>query len=206
VTRHAAPPGVPSGYPHRMSADDTTPVRASDAEREAVAARLNAAVGEGRLTLAEFSDRIGAVYAARTRGDLVPVVADLPAGTPAPAPAGQAATRGGDRAPLLTWVGAIKRRGRWRLAGDTALGVAVGPVKLDLRGAEIAARDVTVSVRTVVGAIKVWVPAAIRVEVEGTTAIGTRTVEESHLPPYVDVPTLRLRLDTTLGTVKVYRV
>jgi predicted membrane protein len=65
---------------------------------------------------------------------------------------------------------------------------------------------VTVAVRTVVGAIKVWVPRGIRVEVEGTTAIGTRTVEESNLAPHVDVPTLRLRLDTVLGTVKVYRV
>jgi hypothetical protein len=57
----------------------------------------------------------------------------------------------------------------------------------------------------VVGAIKVWVPRGVRVEIEGTTAIGTRTVEESNLPPDMDGPTLRLRLDTWMGTVKVYR-
>jgi hypothetical protein len=51
----------------------------------------------------------------------------------------------------------------------------------------------------------VWVPRGVRVEIEGTTAIGTRTVEESNLPPDMDVPTLRLRLDTWMGTVKVYR-
>jgi hypothetical protein len=182
--------------------------RASDAEREAVAGRLNGAVGEGRLTLEEFSERIAKVYAARTHGELRPLLTDLPAapGAVAPLRSGHLVPTQAAPAPLLTWVGAIKRRGRWRLAGDTALGVAVGPVKLDLRGAEIDAREVTVAVRTVVGAIKVWVPRGIRVEVDGATAIGTRTVEESNLPPHVDVPTLRLRLDTVVGTVKVYRV
>ena len=184
-------------------------MRASDAERGAVADQLNGAVGEGRLTLEEFSERIAAAYAARTHGELRSLVDDLPADSAPVVPAGSVRlvpSQLPERAPLHTWLGAIKRRGRWRLAADTALGVAVGPVKLDLRGAEIATREVTVTVRTVVGAIKVWVPYGIRVEVEGTTAIGTRTVEESNLPPHVDVPTLRLRLDTVLGTVKVYRV
>src|SRR5690349_1434349 len=120
----------------------TEQVRASDAEREAVAERLGGAAAEGRLTLEEFSERIAAVYAARTQGELVPLVADLPV---APAPAALAVPQAAApaRAPLLTWIGAIKRRGRWRVAADTAFGVAVGPVKLDLCGAEIAARDVT---------------------------------------------------------------
>jgi predicted membrane protein len=83
--------------------------------------------------------------------------------------------------------------------------VAIGPIKLDLRGADLAAQEVTLSARTAIGAIKVWVPRGVRVEVEGTTAVGTRTIEESNLPPDVTVPTLRLRLDTGLGTVKVYR-
>lgn len=54
-------------------------VRASDAERDAVVARINQAVGEGRLTLDEFSDRLELAYAARTRGDLDPLLRDLPA-------------------------------------------------------------------------------------------------------------------------------
>jgi hypothetical protein len=50
-------------------------VRASDAERDAVVGRLNQAVGEGRVTMDEFSERLGLAYAARTRGDLDPAVA-----------------------------------------------------------------------------------------------------------------------------------
>jgi hypothetical protein len=183
-------------------------LRASDAERQAIADRLNAAVGEGRLTLEEFSDRVGSAYAARTHGELERLVTDLPAPSERSAIVVDAypipATLSG-AAPLDIKIGAIKKLGRWRLKKDNAMGVAIGPIKLDLRGADLAARDITLSARTVVGAIKVWVPRGVRVEVEGTTAVGTRTVAESNLPPDMDVPTLRLRLDTVLGTVKVYR-
>lgn len=53
-------------------------VRASDAEREAVVARLQHAVGEGRLDADEAGQRIAAVYAARLRTELHDPVADLP--------------------------------------------------------------------------------------------------------------------------------
>lgn len=60
---------------------ETTPtpaVLASDAERERVTDRLRAAAAEGRLTLAEADERQASAYAARTRDDLAPLVADLP--------------------------------------------------------------------------------------------------------------------------------
>jgi hypothetical protein len=177
--------------------------RASDSERQSVADHLNAAVGEGRLTLSEFTDRVGAAYAARTQGELSALVQDLPAARTAAAVLPAAAPP--EPAPLEIMVGAIKKKGRWRIQPSTTLGVAIGPMKLDLRDADLAAHEVTVSARTVVGAIKVWVPSGVRVVVEGRTAVGTRTIAESNLPPEMDVPTLRLRLDTGLGTVKVYR-
>lgn len=52
--------------------------RASDAEREAVVENLQRAVGEGRITVAEFEDRVQAAYEARTRGELDVLTADLP--------------------------------------------------------------------------------------------------------------------------------
>jgi hypothetical protein len=62
---------------------EPNPVRASDADRERVVARLTAAVGDGTLTLAEVEERQGAAYAARFRHELAPLTADLPA-PPAP--------------------------------------------------------------------------------------------------------------------------
>lgn len=58
-------------------------MRASDEDRHRVIAALQRHTAAGRLTLDEFSDRAGAVYAARTLGDLATVVRDLPA-EPAP--------------------------------------------------------------------------------------------------------------------------
>ncbi|OLM11066.1 DUF1707 domain-containing protein [Pseudonocardia sp. Ae505_Ps2] len=53
-------------------------VLASDSEREHVTARLRTAAVEGRLTLAESDERQAAAYAARTRDELVPLLAGLP--------------------------------------------------------------------------------------------------------------------------------
>jgi hypothetical protein len=60
------------------------PIRASDAEREAVAAVLHDAAGRGLLTVEEANERVSAAYAARFVHELPPLTADLP---PAPVPA-----------------------------------------------------------------------------------------------------------------------
>jgi hypothetical protein len=57
------------------AADD---LRAGNAEREVVVRRLNDAFGEGRLDLGELDQRIASAYAAKTMGDLKPLLADLP--------------------------------------------------------------------------------------------------------------------------------
>jgi hypothetical protein len=60
-------------------------IRASDEERTVVADRLRAALDEGRLTVAEYDERLRLAYAAVTYGDLLPLTTDLPA-APKPAP------------------------------------------------------------------------------------------------------------------------
>ncbi|EHI12000.1 DUF1707 SHOCT-like domain-containing protein [Mycolicibacterium thermoresistibile] len=53
-------------------------LRASDADRAAVRQLLERAVGEGMLTLDEYTERVDVALAARTRGELDKVLADLP--------------------------------------------------------------------------------------------------------------------------------
>ena len=53
-------------------------LRASDAERQAVARRLEQAFRDGRLTVVEFDERTQAAYAARTRRELDGLTEDLP--------------------------------------------------------------------------------------------------------------------------------
>mgnify|MGYP002624110249 CR=1 FL=1 len=57
-------------------------MRASDADRAAVAERLRVALEEGRLDLGEYDDRLQRVYASKTYGELDLLVADLPAPAP----------------------------------------------------------------------------------------------------------------------------
>lgn len=59
------------------ASEPAAPVRASDAEREEMVARLHHALGEGRLDLAETDERVAAAYAARYRSELPPLLADL---------------------------------------------------------------------------------------------------------------------------------
>lgn len=54
-------------------------MRASDADRDAVARHLGHALQEGRLTLAEYHERLDRAMGAVTLGDLSPVTRDLPA-------------------------------------------------------------------------------------------------------------------------------
>jgi Domain of unknown function (DUF1707) len=54
-------------------------MRVSDADRQAAAERLRAAMGEGRLDLLEYDTRLAAAYAAVTYADLEQLFTDLPA-------------------------------------------------------------------------------------------------------------------------------
>jgi hypothetical protein len=58
-------------------------MRASDADRQQLVDRLEAAFGEGRLRIAEYESRVAAAYQAETYGDLYLLGADLPSVPPA---------------------------------------------------------------------------------------------------------------------------
>lgn len=203
----ARPSGGSSGGPPapEPAAAADRGVRASDAEREAVVHHLNIATGEGRLTLAEYSDRVERAYASVTRADLEPLLADLPVSA-APRGSRQPVVAGVGVAPVSshrTPIGSIKRSGRWRLDGDLELRVTVGSIKIDLRGAEIAQPSIDLHLVTGVGSVKVWVPDRVRVVVGGHSSIGSRQIEQDSVTG--DGPLLRLTVDTGVGSVKVYR-
>src|SRR5215212_9722558 len=60
----------------------TSTLRASDADRDAVAAKLHQAAVEGRLDADELEERLHLALRARTYGDLRRLVADLPSARP----------------------------------------------------------------------------------------------------------------------------
>ena len=77
-------------------------LRASDADRAGVADVLGRAMSSGRLTVAEYDDRLSRAYAARTLGELAELTTDLPA-APAPAPAAPTARPAPQRPVAVPW-------------------------------------------------------------------------------------------------------
>jgi hypothetical protein len=61
-------------------------IRVSDADRQAAADRLRAAMAEGRLDLLEYDTRLARAYAAVTYADLDALFTDLPASATRPSP------------------------------------------------------------------------------------------------------------------------
>jgi hypothetical protein len=85
-------------------------LRASDAERDLVAAELGEHYQAGRLDQAEFDERVSAALRARTRRDLSGLLADLPRRQP-----GSGTTAPGATAPRATAPGAaVAGRPGWR--------------------------------------------------------------------------------------------
>ena len=82
MRRRGSKRGAPARYGGGGMSDrpepEPTPILASDADRERSVALLRDAVGEGRLTLEEFSERVGVAQAARTHKELAGLTRDLP--------------------------------------------------------------------------------------------------------------------------------
>ena len=98
-------------------------LRAADADRTAVAAVLGDHMAAGRLTVAEYEERLTRAYAARTYGELAELTTDLPTDAPVPAPAASGATvathgTSPARWGAHGWHGADA--GDWRSWGSTA--------------------------------------------------------------------------------------
>ncbi|MGH3278247.1 MAG: DUF1707 SHOCT-like domain-containing protein [Trebonia sp.] len=184
-------------------------VRASDAERDAVVGRLNQAVGEGRLTLDEFSERVELAYAGRTRGDLDPLLRDLPAEAEAAVPAtasGAAVVSAAGQGEATHWsispIGGIRHRGRWRVPRHTvAIGI-LGGVDVDLSEAELAAPEVMITKVSVIGGVSVRVPPGMRVEVSNFSILGGRDINLAGLLA-PNAPVLRIRSFSIIGGVRV---
>jgi Domain of unknown function (DUF1707)/Cell wall-active antibiotics response 4TMS YvqF len=182
--------------------DPSGEVRASDAEREAVVERLRVATVEGRLTLSELTERTEAAYTATTRGDLVPITADLPAvsGSP-PVPARPAAQ--GDREWVVAVMGDSRRQGRWRVERPLAALAVMGDVVLDLRGAEVPHGDVDVTAVAVMGDVKIYVPDGVDVQLSGIAVMGDKKVQVREAPAGQTAPRVVVRATVVMGDVKV---
>lgn len=147
-------------------------LRVSDAEREHVGELLQRAVGQGRITVDEFTERMDAAMAARTRGELNSVLLDLP---------GFALARPGTSEVLeLSYhLGQLRRRGPWRVPPRVRLAGHFGSAVLDFSEAVFATPTVTVELDKTGGSATIVVPMGATVDTDGLRVAAGRVKDST---------------------------
>lgn len=179
-----------------MTESGNRPVlRVGDADREHAVATLRHAVVEGRLTLEEFGDRVGAAYEARTEPELARLVEDLPARTAVTGP------------PVLeqkALFSHLVRNGPLRLPARTAFRSLFGTIDLDLRQATLESPEIDIEIHNLFGTVTVLVPEGTDVQVEGGTGLfATLRLDTTTSVPTAGGPVIRIRASGIGGTLNV---
>jgi Domain of unknown function (DUF1707)/Cell wall-active antibiotics response 4TMS YvqF len=165
-----------------------TPILVSDAERERSIALLRDAVGEGRLTLEEFSERVGHAQAARTDHELALLARDLPGDPVAATPPTAAVEQ------HRAFCSHLVRSGPWSLPAQSSWRSIFGTIDLDLRQARLAGPETTLEVFNLFGTMTVIVPEGVEVVVRGGGLFASQKIESPQRPPIASGP--RLTIDT----------
>ena len=177
--------------------DRVPDVRASDADREAIVTRLQAAVGEGRIDLDEFGQRADAAYAAVTRAELDALVADLPT----------------HPYRAVEIVGQRPVEEVSNVFGDIKLAVSVSPpqragtvfgdIRIDLRGLRTGADRIDLHLSTVFGDIDVIVAEGVDAELHGRTVLGDRKVQLAPVARLAGTPLVVVHAKAIFGDLRL---
>lgn len=153
-------------------------MRASDADRDRIADILREALAEGRLDTEEHSERLDGVYAAKTMGQLEPLVRDLPrpgGSSPAERPAVvgdvTAPPSGSTENVIAVFSGAV-RKGRWRVGRKINAFACFGGVDIDLTKAVFEQREVVVNATAIFGGIDIRLPENVTLRGHGAGVFG----------------------------------
>ncbi|MER7399720.1 DUF1707 domain-containing protein [Streptomyces sp. NPDC000151] len=162
-------------------------IRASDADRDRIAAILREALAEGRLDAEEHAERIDGVYRAKTMGELEPLIRDLPAAReradahrtasayapepPAGPPAGLSATS------LIGVFSSAVRKGRWRAPARLTAVAVFGAVEIDLTEALFTQQHLHINAVSVFGSVEIRVPENVTLRGGGSGVLGAFEAE-----------------------------
>ena len=168
----------------------------SDGDRERVAELLQRACGDGRLTLEEFSVRVGAVWAAEDEAGLARATEGLPT-TPV-----VGSSRTVEK--LITVFSQTRRRGRWRLRGNRLGTYTVfGQAELDLRHIATGEDVIEISGSCVFGQLQVIVPEGVEVDFSGFSMFTAQDVRLAPVPRVPGTPEIRVHVTTWFSNVEV---
>ncbi|PPK69727.1 cell wall-active antibiotic response 4TMS protein YvqF [Actinokineospora auranticolor] len=189
-------------------------MRASDADRERFAKVLHDAMAEGRLTVTELDERLTHVYAAKTFGELEPLVRDLPgqqviAYQPTqPGPVAQHAVghRIGGRGTQNNAIAVLSGsevKGQWTVPPTFNAVAVMGGVEIDLTHATFEARETVIHAFALMGGIEITVPPDVVVHVTGSGFMGAfhNGLRDQAPPP--GAPVVRVTGLALMGGVEI---
>jgi Domain of unknown function (DUF1707)/Cell wall-active antibiotics response 4TMS YvqF len=182
---------------------DDPSLRVSDADREQAVSALREHLLAGRLTLEEFSDRVGAALQARVGTDLARVQAGLPAVTAGAVPPGRPRLRPARWSVAL--LAHVERRGQMRLRGRTTAVSVLGDLDLDLRQARVDHRETVITVLALLGNVDIYVPDGVNADVSGIAVLG-HLRQRGRAPGRADAPSIHVRVLGWCGTIDVWHV
>ncbi|WP_211244470.1 DUF1707 SHOCT-like domain-containing protein [Actinospica robiniae] len=198
-------------------------LRASDTDRDHVAERLRAAAGHGRISLDELEERLEAVYAAKTYGELVPITADLPRDAEADgvgAPVGRAlrvsepqdatplvgGAPGSVRRSAIAIMAGAKRAGAWVLPKRFRAFAFWGGVVIDLREARYEHAESVITATAIMGGVQIIAPENVYVDVTGIGIMGGFGENRSNGVGRANAPVVRVQGFAFWGGVMVQHV
>jgi hypothetical protein len=179
---------------------DLPALRASDDDRERAVVLLREHAAQGRLTLEEFTERMSAAYLARTNDELEELARDLPAAH-APVASRRRPTRF-----VLALLGSSEREGRLRVRRRVGCLMGLGNIDLDLRQATFERDVITVFAIGLFGAIDVYVPEGVEVDLHGFALGGHKGAHGNDPPPVAGTPLVRVIAVSLFAGIDVWRV
>ena len=178
--------------------DNLPAVRASDADRERAVASLREHMAAGCLTLEEFTERMSTAYTVRTTRELARLEDDLP---------GVASTiRRRPTRLVLSLFGTNEPSGRLRVPRFVTCLMAFGNIDLDLRHAALEGDVITICALGLFGAIDVYVPEGVEVDLHGLVLLGHKDENGNDPPARPGTPLVRVYAFGLFAGIDVWRV
>jgi hypothetical protein len=217
---------------------DPWSLRASDADRDKYLPLLREADAEGRLDAVEYEERMEQALGAKTYRDLYPVLTDLPIDptrVPGPpimrtgqmVPTGQPAPQGERYMPVaaprpvgmptgylpensvVSIFGSTSRSGPWPVPSELTVLSVFGDTTINLTGAILSGMTTELRCNAVFGSVKVIVPDALHLEVNGAGILGEfetkdkRKGQDRRRTPAPNAPQVRITGTALFGSVEV---
>lgn len=195
---------VPLGSYNLVMADDASAQaredqRATHEDRDRVVEVLRLAAGDGRLTVEELDERVGAALTARTYGELTALVSDLPAARDTPAgPPGAPGPK--DLVRIECHHSGARRDGQWLVPRRMQIQVTIGNVLLDFTQAILSWPALQIDVQIHSGTLTLVTRPGIMVDTDDLEILQASTVKV--LAPWDPDVLVRFRIDVA-GTLDV---